>query len=319
MDGDEFDQLAAAVDKLALNDTGLEVTKTSGSNSEVQGGPFLGPGLRIGFQGLLHVEIFRQRLMDEFGLEAIVTQPKVPYRITSLPSKNNNLEEPVTRIVEDLAEWPKPAERVKIEEPVVQVRIVAPVEYVGNVMKLITSKRGFGLETEPLDEETWLFTATMPWAEVVTDFHDALKNNTAGYGSLDTSEADPPFQESTLAKVDLFLNNDIVEPLAFVCHSDQAQAQARVVCQKLQEVLPRRQFVVVIQAKAGNKIIAAERIKAYRKDVLTTGGSKTVGGGDVTRKMKLLAKQKKGKKKLQQTGKVSLSQEAFNSVISRST
>lgn len=155
--------------------------------------------------------------------------------------------------------------------------------------------------------------------EVVTDFHDDLKNATAGYGSLDTQEADPPLQLASLSKVDIMLNNEVVEPLAFVCHKDAAQPEARVVCKKLQEVLPRQQFVTVIQAKAGGKIIASERIRAYRKDVLTTGGSKAVGGGDVSRKKKLLEKQKKGKKRQQATGRVTLSQAAFNSVITRSS
>ena len=154
--------------------------------------------------------------------------------------------------------------------------------------------------------------------EVVIDFHDQLKNVTAGYGSFDSAEADPPFKEADLTKVELMLNSDVVDPLSFVCHKDDAQGQARLVCKKLQEALPRQQFVIVIQAKSSGRIIASERINAYRKDVLTTGGSKAVGGGDVSRKKKLLEKQKKGKKRQQSTGKVSLSQAAFNSVISRS-
>jgi GTP-binding protein LepA len=163
-----------------------------------------------------------------------------------------------------------------------------------------------------------MFTAKIPWAEVVIDFHDQLKNVTAGYGSLDTSEADPPLARAKLSKVDIMLNGEVVEPLAFVCHKDTSQNEARSVCKKLQEVLPRQQFVTVIQAKADGKIIASERIRAYRKDVLTKSG-KTVGGGDQTRKMKLLEKQKKGKKRMQQGGKVTLSQAAFNSVITRSS
>jgi GTP-binding protein LepA len=153
---------------------------------------------------------------------------------------------------------------------------------------------------------------------VAIDFHDQLKNITAGYGSLDTSEADPPLAEAALSKVDIMLNGEVVEPLAFVCHRDNAQGEARKVAQKLQGVLPRQQFVTAIQAKADGKIIASERIKAFRKDVLTKSG-KTVGGGDQTRKMKLLEKQKKGKKRMQDSGKVKLSQAAFNSVISRAS
>lgn len=318
IEADGFEELCNAVDRLALNDTGLEVQKTSSIGAGEGGGPFLGPGLKVGFQGLLHVEIFRQRLVDEFEIDAVVTPPKVPYKVTFLPSKSSNITEAYSKVVEDLSQWPEPGTKFKVEEPVVAVRIIARVEDAGAVMELINRKRGTELETKPIDEEKWLYTANIPWAECVTDFHDQLKNATAGYGSMDTSEADPPMRESSLAKVDIMLNGEVVEPLAFVCHHDVAQGEARAVCKKLQSVLPRQQFVTVIQAKAGGKIIASERIKAFRKDVLTKSG-KTVGGGDMTRKMKLLEKQKKGKKRMQQSGTVTLSQEAFNSVISRSS
>jgi GTP-binding protein LepA len=343
---DGFEALSEAVERLALNDKGLEVSRTAdvGASGSDTGGPFLGPGLRVGFQGLLHVEVFQQRLLDEFGIEAVVTPPKVPYHITYLPAKHNNLKEPYTEIIEDLKNWPSFGQKFIVQEPIVQVRIMAPAEYTGAVMELITNKRGFDLSTNSLDEETWIFEARMPWAEVVIEFHDMLKNATAGYGSLDTFEADPPIKEAKLSKVDISLNGDSVEPLSFVCHSAKAQAEARVVCKKLQQVLPRQQFVVVIQAKADGRIIASERIKAYRKDVLVKSG-KMVGGGvsqiykiglihnhpilltdipigdtqDISRKKKLLEKQKAGKKRQQHAGKVILSQAAFNSVISRSS
>lgn len=314
-----FEELSSAVEKLALNDTGLEVTKTSshGKGGEA-GGPFLGPGLRVGFQGLLHVEVFRQRLADEFGIHAVVTPPKVPYRITELPSSKTSIVEPQVRVIEDLSEWPDPGGRIVVEEPIVSIRIVARVDDAGAVMDLITRKRGKDLVTKPIDEEKWIFTATIPWGEVVVDFHDQLKNISAGFASMDSFEAG--YWEAKLNKVDILLNDEAVEPLSFVCHKDSAQSEARVVCKKLQEVLPRQQFVTVIQAKVDNKIIASERIKAYRKDVLTKSG-KVVGGGDQTRKMKLLEKQKKGKKRMQDLGKgrVKLSQAAFNSVITRSS
>jgi GTP-binding protein LepA len=277
---DGFEALSEAVERLALNDKGLEVSRTAdvGSSGSDSGGPFLGPGLRVGFQGLLHVEVFQQRLLDEFGIEAVVTPPKVPYHITYLPAKHNNSKEAYTEIIEDLKNWPSFGQKFSVQEPIVQVRIMAPVAYTGAVMELITNKRGFDLNTNPLDEETWIFEARMPWAEVVIEFHDMLKNATAGYGSLDTFEADPPIMEAKLSKVEIFLNDDPVEPLSFVCHTAKAQPEARVVCKKLQEVLPRQQFVVVIQAKADGRIIASERIKAYRKDVLVKSG-KMVGGG----------------------------------------
>lgn len=196
------------------------------------------------------------------------------------------------------------------------VRIMAPTEYTGAVMDLITKKRGMNLESTPLDEDTWIFEAQMPWAEVVVNFHDMLKTATAGYGSLDTFEGSPPLLEARLSKVDILLNGESVGPLSFVSYTPTAQGEARIVCKKLQEVLPRQQFVVVIKAKADGKVIASERIRAYRKDVLVKSG-KVVGGGDVSRKKKLLEAQKRGKKRQQKSGKVTLSQAAFNSVISR--
>ncbi|MGK3748318.1 MAG: GTP-binding protein LepA [Bacillariaceae sp.] len=315
---DGFEDLCDAVDRLGLNDKGLEISRTSdgGANNSESGGPFLGPGLRIGFQGLLHVEVFRQRLTDEFGIDAVVTPPKVPYHVTFLPSKANNLTDPIKRVVEDLEDWPVFGEKFRVEEPMVEVRLMSPVQYAGAVMELITNKRGIDLTTKPIDENIWMFQAQMPWAEVVLNFHDMLKTITGGYGSLGTFEADPPLREARLSKVEILLNGDEVGPLSFVCHTPNAQSDARIVCKKLKDVLPRQQFVIVIQAKADGKVIASERIQAYRKDVLNKSG-KMVGGGDISRKKKLLEKQKKGKKRSQSSGKVTLSQAAFNSVISR--
>lgn len=242
-EADGFDELCNAVDRLALNDIGLEVQKTSSIGVGEGGGPFLGPGLRVGFQGLLHVEVFRQRLLDEFGIDAVVTPPKVPYTITFLPNKKNNLKEAYTKVIEDLSEWPEPGHKYKVEEPIVSARILARVEDAGAVMDLVKRKRGFDLHTKPIDEEKWIFTAQIPWAECVTDFHDQLKNATAGYGSMDTSEGDPPLKEANLSKVDIMLNGEVVEPLAFVCHADSSQSEGRSVCKKLQDVLPRQQVM----------------------------------------------------------------------------
>jgi elongation factor 4 len=309
-----FEDLVHAVERLALNDTGLQVSRTAALGSgETVGGPFLGPGLRVGFQGLLHVEVFRQRLRDEFGLDAVVTPPKVRYRITQHPHKKNKLAETLVTVLEDLSEWPEAGTRFTVEEPIVQVRILAPEA--GPVLELMTRHRATDIETQPLPDEGWLIEGQLPWAEVVTDLDDQLKSVTAGYGSMTTQEAG--YRQANLTKIDIVLNAEKVDPLSFVCHKDVAARQARVVCKKLQEVLPRQQFITVIQAVADGKIVAAERIRAFRKDVLTKSG-KTVGGGDQTRKMKLLEKQKKGKKRMQSTGRVQLSQAAFNSVISRS-
>jgi elongation factor 4 len=313
-DKDGFGDLCSAVERLALNDTGLEAQTTSALGSSEQGGPFLGPGLKIGFQGLLHMEVFRQRLVDEFGIEAVITAPKVPYKIVY----THDGKEPFEVLIEDLKDWPEQGMRYKVLEPIVEARIIARVVDAGAVMELLNRKRGKELRTKPIDEDKWIFTAQLPWAECVTDFHDQLKNATAGYGSMDSTEADPAFQEARLVKIDICLNGEEVDPLSFVCHADVAHQEAKAVCKKLQEVLPRQQFVTIIQGKAGGKIVAGERIKAYRKDVLTKSG-KTVGGGDQTRKMKLLERQKKGKKEMQSTGRITLSQAAFNSVITRSS
>jgi GTP-binding protein LepA len=173
---------------------------------------------------------------------------QVPYVVQYLPSKGQKQEmisEPV--VVEDLAKWPPSGSRFKIMEPMVNIRIMSPMEYAGNIMELIKRKRGTDMVTKPVDDLTWLFSARMPWGEIVTDFHDELKNTSAGYASFDSFDADPPYQEADLVKVDISLNGDSVTPLAFVCHKSLAQTQGREVCKKLQEVLPRQQFVTVIQ------------------------------------------------------------------------
>jgi len=278
------------------------------------------PGLRIGFQGLLHMSVFQQRLQDEFDMEVIVTPPKVPYSITFLPGKGRNAparKGAETVLIEDISQWPSTGERFKVSEPVVAVRILAPAGCAGDVMALVKRKRGFHMETSVVDDQTWTFSATVPWAEIVTDFNDRLKNITAGYGSFDTGVADPDMVQADLAKLEILLNGEVVEPLSFVCHKNDAEAQARDVCMKLQEVLPREQFLIVIQGRTGGKVIASERIKPYRKDVLVKSG-KMVGGGDITRKKKLLEKQKAGKKRQAAVGgKVRLSQEALTSVMTR--
>ena len=264
---DGFDEMLAAVSRLALSDAGLEVQQTSSSGG---GSGYLGPGIRVGFQGLLHVEVFRQRLQDESNLEAIVTPPKVPYTIQYIPSKKHHRSPdlPTEEVIEDLIDWPQQGQNFRVLEPIVKVRILSPMDMMGNIMELIKRKRGTNMETTPIDDLTLQITADMPWAEVVIDFHDELKSTSAGYSSFDVSDADPPRREANLCKIDILLNGEVVDPLAFVCHADAAQAQGRVVCEKLQKVLPRQQFVTVIQAKTNNKIISSERIKAYRKGEL---------------------------------------------------
>lgn len=248
-EADGFDELSNAVERLALNDSGLEVqmTTSSGRGNE-DGGPFLGPGLRVGFQGLLHVEVFRQRLRDEFNIDAIVTPPKVPYTIRYLPDKKTNRTEEFTKVVEDLVDWPEHGEKFHVMEPIVFCRIIARIDDTGAVLDLLTRKRAFDIQSDALDEEKWLFTANIPWAEVVTDFHDQLKTITAGYGSLDaaTSNIGENLVKADLHKVEIILNEEIVEPLSFICHKDKMQAEGKIVCQKV------RNFVFV-----GNMIVFA--------------------------------------------------------------
>ena len=289
----------------------------------------------------MHVEIFRQRLRDEFNVEALVTSPKVKYHVKFLSNtrKPRHPDLPSEIVIEDLSDWPSNEEKFIIYEPMVKLRVLAPVDYAGTVMDLITKRRGGEMETKVIDERTWLFTARIPWAEVVTgetgndnevfnahiltqpfllivDFHDELKSTTAGFASYDTTEDAKPLEKANLAKIEIMLNGDVVEPLSFVAHSEVAAQQGRSVCKKLEDVLPRQQFKIAIQARAQGKIIARATVNPYRKDVLTKAG-KTVGGGDVSRKKKLLEKQKAGKKRMNTSGKVTLSQAAFNSVITK--
>ncbi|GMH75725.1 hypothetical protein TrST_g3066 [Triparma strigata] len=319
-----FDDMVAAVERLALNDLGLEVSMQKGGGggggeaAGVGGGPFLGPGLRIGFQGMLHVEIFRQRLMDEFGVEALVTSPKVKYEIKYLPSAKKPRAEgkPEIEIIEDISNWPGGEDKFEVREPMVNCRVMAPHEYAGAIMELITKRRGGSMETKVIDDNIWMFTARMPWAEVVTDFHDELKSSTAGFASYDAQiDEENPMEKANLCKVEILLNGDVVDVLSFIAHNDVAASQGRSVCKKLEEVLPRQQFKIAIQAKAQNRIVARSTVQPYRKDVLVKSG-KMVGGGDMSRKKKLLEKQKAGKKKMA-GGKVVLSQAAFNSVITK--
>ncbi|GMI12107.1 hypothetical protein TrLO_g2644 [Triparma laevis f. longispina] len=317
-----FDDLVNAVERLALNDLGLEVQLQKGGGGGggegTGGGPFLGPGLRIGFQGMLHVEIFRQRLMDEFGVEALVTSPKVKYEIKYLPSAKKPRAEgkPEIELIEDISNWPGGEDKFEVREPMVNCRVMAPHEYAGAIMDLITKRRGGSMETKVIDDNVWMFTARLPWAEVVTDFHDELKSSTAGFASYDAQMDDEnPMEKANLCKVEILLNGEVVDVLSFIAHADVAASQGRSVCKKLEDVLPRQQFKIAIQAKAQNRIVARATVQPYRKDVLVKSG-KMVGGGDITRKKKLLEKQKQGKKKMA-GGKVTLSQEAFNSVITK--
>ncbi len=312
VDTDQVDSLYAAVDRLALNDSSLSITKDQSSS--------LGAGLRCGFLGFLHMEVFNQRLSDEFGMQTVLTSPSVPYLVeTTREEKDKNgktRKYKTEHEISSVADWPQPDRHLsyKILEPIVKVRLVCPQQYYGAMAELIKRKRGDNIEALFLDDGGVVVSANVPWQEVVCDMHDAVKNDSSGYASFNYEEAG--HVESNLVKVEIAVNGEACDPLSFVCHTSQSERNGRQMATKLKEVLNRQNFEIVLQAKVGNKVLARERIAPYRKDVLTKGG-KTVGGGDITRKKKLLEKQKAGKKRAKMVGKVEISQDAFWSVLQR--
>ena len=312
LDTQDFDSLELAVNKLTLNDASVTVQR-EGSNTS------LGSGLRCGFLGLLHMEVFNQRLRDEFGTAVLLTSPTVPYKIVQ-PLEGGREGEVSERIIQTLADWPDPATTLnyrdlRIEEPVVEVTVLTPVKCLGAITTCLKERRGVQEDIKYLDDENVVLIYRLPWQEVVTDLHDVVKNVSAGYASLNFREAG--YASDDLVKVELALNGEEVDALSFVCHRAKAEREGRRVALKLKNVIDRQNFEINIQAKVGRKIVARERVAPYRKDVLVTKSGKNVGGGDVTRKKKLLEKQKQGKKRAKMVGKVSLSQEAFWAVISK--
>ncbi|EWM25310.1 gtp binding protein [Nannochloropsis gaditana] len=310
LDTQDFDSLELAVNKLTLNDASVTVQR-EGSNTS------LGSGLRCGFLGLLHMEVFNQRLRDEFGTAVLLTSPTVPYRIIHSQKEGETAE---VKVIQTLADWPDPATTpnyrdLKIEEPVVEATILTPVTSVGAITTCLKERRGVQEDVKYLDDKNVVLTYRLPWQEVVTDLHDVVKNVSAGYASLNYKEAG--YASDDLVKVELALNGEEVDALSFVCHRTKAEREGRRVALKLKNVIDRQNFEINIQAKVGRKVVARERVAPYRKDVLVTKAGKNVGGGDVTRKKKLLEKQKQGKKRAKMVGKVSLSQEAFWAVISK--
>lgn len=295
----DFDSLRVAVEKLSLTDASVSLTKENSSS--------LGFGYRCGFLGLLHMDVFHQRLADEFDMPVIATAPMVPYRLQLLGS--TELVE-----VERPDDFPDPAQIVRTHEPMVRASVIVPDTALSAVMTLMQEHRARQEEMTYLDDGRVLVRYIMPWQEVVTNFFDKIKSATAGYATFDYEPAG--YEESPVLKVDMLLNGRPVDALSFVTHRDSAEVQGRRVAQKLRSVIKRQQFEVVIQAAMGKKIFARERIAPFRKDVLSRSG-KTVGGGDLTRKKKLLEKQKKGKARMRSIGDVQLSQDAFHSVLSR--
>ena len=291
-DGAKYVDLREALEKLKLNDASMSF--------ELESSIALGFGFRCGFLGLLHMEIIQERLEREYNLDLITTAPNVVYRVTKQSGE--------TLMVYTPLDYPDPMEIELAEEPYAKVNLLAPQEYVGNIMELAQQRRGEFKDMVYLDANRVELHYEMPLNEIIYDFFDALKSRTRGYGSLDYELIG--YRPSKLVKLDILLNGDVVDALSFILFADNAYPRARKICEKLKENIPRAQFEIPIQAAIGGKIIARETIKAVRKDVLAK-----CYGGDITRKKKLLEKQKEGKKRMRTFGTVSVPSEAFMAVL----
>ena len=293
IDGSDFPLLRDALDKLRLNDAALVYEPESSSA--------LGFGFRCGFLGLLHLEITRDRLEREFGLDLISTAPNVVNRVI--------LEDGREFVVTNPSDWPAGQKIAEVFEPVVKSMIIAPSEYIGAIMELCQARRGSLLGMDYLSETRVELRYTLPLAEIIFDFFDALKSRTRGYASLDYEDGGE--QRSDLVKVDILLQGEPVDAFSAIVHKDKAYAYGVMMTTKLRELIPRQQFEVPIQAAIGSRVIARESIRAMRKDVLAK-----CYGGDITRKRKLLEKQKEGKKRMKMVGRVEVPQEAFIAALS---
>jgi len=291
-DGAKYQDLREALEKLKLNDASMSY--------ELESSIALGFGFRCGFLGLLHMEIIQERLEREYNLDLITTAPNVVYRVT----KNSG----ETMLVYTPLDFPDPMDIQLAEEPYAKVSVIAPQEYVGNIMDLCQNRRGEFKDMVYLDANRVELHYEMPLNEIIYDFFDALKSRTRGYGSLDYELIG--YRPSKLVKLDILLNGEIVDALSFILFADNAYPRARKICEKLKDNIPRAQFEIPVQAAIGGKIIARETIKALRKDVLAK-----CYGGDITRKKKLLEKQKEGKKRMRTFGTVSVPSEAFMAVL----
>ena len=292
IDGSEYENLKVALEKLQLNDAALEY--------EPETSAALGFGFRCGFLGLLHLEIIEERLDREFDLGLITTAPSVIYKVHKTTGEVEEIYNPT--------ELPTPQEISYIEEPFVTANILTPKEYVGNIMEICQNRRGIYIDMKYLDENRVTLVYEMPLNEIIYDFFDNLKSKTKGYASFDYEFKE--YRRSNLVKLDIHINGEPVDALSFIVHKDSAYTRGKKMVEKLKTVIPRKLFTIPIQAVIGGQIIARETISAMRKDVLAK-----CYGGDVTRKKKLLEKQKRGKKKMREIGNVEVPQEAFLSVL----
>jgi len=291
-DGAKYPDLRDALDKLKLNDASLTY--------EPESSAALGFGFRCGFLGLLHMEVIQERLEREYNLDLITTAPSVIYKVKKTDGEILMITNPLN--------YPNPSEIEWAEEPFVSANIISPTEYIGNIMELCQERRGEYKDTKYLDQTRVEIHYDLPLNEIIYDFFDALKSKTRGYASLDYELSG--YRKSELVKLDILLNGDPVDALSFIVHSEKAYARARRLAEKLKEHIPRQLFEIPIQATIGSKIIARETVKALRKDVLAK-----CYGGDITRKKKLLEKQKEGKKRMRNLGSVEVPQDAFMAVL----
>lgn len=291
-DGSHYGDLMEALEKLKLNDASLSFEKETSAA--------LGHGFRCGFLGLLHMEIITERLEREFDLDLVTTSPSVVYHVKMLSGE--------TRVIDNPANLPDPSEIDYMEEPMVSANIMTPPEYVGAIMELCQSNRGVFEHMDYIEKDRVSIHYVLPLNEIIYDFFDSLKSRSKGYASFDYELKD--YEKSDLVRLDFLLNGDMCDALSTIVHKDRAYPKGRAVAEKLRDVIPRQQFEIPVQAAIGGKIIARETVKALRKDVLAK-----CYGGDITRKKKLLEKQKEGKKRMRQVGSVSVPSDAFMSVL----
>ena len=292
VDGAKYEELKEALEKLQINDAAL--------NFEPETSVALGFGFRCGFLGLLHMEIIQERIEREFNLDIITTAPSVIYKVIKTDGEILEITNPTN--------LPEPTEVDYMEEPIVKASIITPTEYVGTVMELCQDRRGKYIDMQYIEQTRAVINYDMPLNEIIYDFFDTLKSRTRGYASLDYEHKG--YSRTKLVKLDILLNGDIVDALSMIVPDERAYAKGRAIAEKLKEIIPRQLFEIPIQAAIGSKIIARETIKAMRKDVLAK-----CYGGDISRKKKLLEKQKEGKKRMRQVGSVEVPQEAFMAVL----
>ncbi len=290
---EDYNDLKEAIEKLSLSDSALQF--------EPENSPVLGFGVRIGFLGLLHMDIIRERLEREYDLDLVVTNPSTDYQVTMTDGEELDIK--------SAADLPNVTKIVEIREPWINGEIVVPQEYIGGVIQLIVSKRGLQKNISYIDERA-LISFEAPLANLLTDFYDQLKSVTSGYGSFNYELAD--YRAEDLVRVDFYVSGEMVDALSVMAHRSESQALGRDVVKKLKEVVPRQAFQVSLQAAIGGKFIAREDISAYRKDVTAK-----LYGGDVSRRKKLLAKQAKGKKRMKKFGNVEIPSEAFTVMLKR--